>query len=287
MTTSARVTASELSASRKNPLKGLLDFGQSPWMDYIRRDLLTGGGLNKLIHDDGLRGMTSNPSIFAKAISTSKDYSDILESPEAKKLNATQLYEKIAVRDVQDASDIFRPVYEEPRHRDGYVSLEVSPALALEADKTLAEARRLWKMVNRPNVMIKVPGTKECVPVIRQLLEEGININITLIFAQSAYEQGAGASPTSPASPVSSSAASTPWPIASSTRNSSPPAIPGRNHCSRVSKEKSPSPTPRSPTENIRNFSPLRDGRRSPPKVRKLSVSCGPAPAQKIKPTAM
>jgi transaldolase / glucose-6-phosphate isomerase len=193
MTTSARVTESELSESRKNPLKGLLDFGQSPWMDYIRRDLLTGGGLNKLIHDDGLRGMTSNPSIFAKAISTSKDYSDILESPEAKKLNATQLYEKIAVRDVQDASDIFRPVYEETRHRDGYVSLEVSPALALEADKTLAEARRLWKMVNRPNVMIKVPGTKECVPVIRQLLEEGININITLLFAQSAYEQVAEA----------------------------------------------------------------------------------------------
>src|SRR3984893_11268839 len=193
MTTSARVTESELSESRKNPLRGLLDFGQSPWMDYIRRDLLTGGGLNKLIHDDGLRGMTSNPSIFAKAISTSKDYSDILESPEAKKLNATQLYEKIAVRDVQDASDIFRPVYEETRHRDGYVSLEVSPALALEADKTLAEARRLWKMVNRPNVMIKVPGTKECVPVIRQLLEEGININITLLFAQSAYEQVAEA----------------------------------------------------------------------------------------------
>jgi transaldolase / glucose-6-phosphate isomerase len=193
MTTSARVTESELSESRKNPLKGLLDFGQSPWMDYIRRDLLTGGGLNKLIHDDGLRGMTSNPSIFAKAISTSKDYSDLLESPEAKKLNATQLYEKIAVRDVQDASDIFRQVYEETRHRDGYVSLEVSPALALEADKTLAEARRLWKMVNRPNVMIKVPGTKECLPVIRQLLEEGININITLLFAQSAYEQVAEA----------------------------------------------------------------------------------------------
>ena len=134
-------------------------------------------------------GMTSNPSIFAKAITGSKDYSDILDSPDAKKLNATQLYEKIAVRDVQDAADIFRPVYEESRRRDGYVSLEVSPTLALKADKTLEEARRLWKMVNRPNVMIKVPGTKECIPVIRQLLEEGININITLLFAQSAYEQ--------------------------------------------------------------------------------------------------
>jgi transaldolase/glucose-6-phosphate isomerase len=189
MTTSVKTTETEVSKSGKNPLKGLLDYGQSPWMDYIRRDLLTGGELKRLIHDDGLRGMTSNPSIFAKAISSSNFYSDILESPEAKKLNAKQLYEKIAVRDVQDAADIFRPVYDETRRRDGYVSLEVSPALALERDKTIEEARRLWKMVNRPNVMIKVPGTKECIPAIRQLLEEGININITLLFAQSAYEQ--------------------------------------------------------------------------------------------------
>src|ERR1700676_2206246 len=193
MTTSVKTSDPEISKSGKNPLKGLLDYGQSPWMDYIRRDLLTGGELKRLIHDDGLRGMTSNPSIFAKAITGSKDYSDILESADAKKMNATQLYEKIAVRDVQDAADIFRPVYDASRRRDGYVSLEVSPTLALEADKTLEEARRLWKMVNRPNVMIKVPGTKECVPVIRQLLEEGININITLLFAQSAYEKVAEA----------------------------------------------------------------------------------------------
>jgi transaldolase len=189
MTTSVKASDAEVKKSGKNPLKGLLDYGQSPWMDYIRRDLLTGGELKRLIQDDGLRGMTSNPSIFAKAITSSKFYSDILDSPDAKKLNATQLYEKIAVRDVQDAADIFRSVYDESRHRDGYVSLEVSPTLALEMQKTLDEARRLWKMVNRPNVMIKVPGTKECIPAIRQLLEEGININITLLFAQSAYEQ--------------------------------------------------------------------------------------------------
>jgi transaldolase len=188
-----KVTEPEAGKSAKNPLKGLLDFGQSPWMDYVRRDLLTGGELQKLIHNDGLRGMTSNPSIFAKAISTSKDYSDILESPDSKKLNATQVYEKIAVRDIQDAADIFKPVYDETKTRDGYVSLEVSPTLALERDKTIDEARRLWKTVNRPNVMIKVPGTKECVPAIRQLLEEGININITLLFAQSAYEEVAEA----------------------------------------------------------------------------------------------
>lgn len=193
MTTSVKVTEPEAGKSAKNPLKGLLDFGQSPWMDYVRRDLLIGGELQKLIHNDGLRGMTSNPSIFAKAISGSQDYVDILESPESKKLNATQVYEKIAVRDIQDATDIFRPVYDETKTRDGYVSLEVSPTLALERDKTIDEARRLWKTVNRPNVMIKVPGTKECVPAIRQLLEEGININITLLFAQSAYEQVAEA----------------------------------------------------------------------------------------------
>jgi len=193
MTTSVKVNEPEAGKSAKNPLKGLLDFGQSPWMDYVRRDLLIGGELGKLIENDGLRGMTSNPSIFAKAISTSKDYSDILESPDSKKLNATQVYEKIAIRDIQDATDIFKPVYDESKTRDGYVSLEVSPTLALERDKTIDEARRLWKTVNRPNVMIKVPGTKECVPAIRQLLEEGININITLLFAQSAYEQVAEA----------------------------------------------------------------------------------------------
>ncbi len=193
MTTSVKVTEPEAGKSAKNPLKGLLDFGQSPWMDYVRRDLLIGGELKRLIANDGLRGMTSNPSIFAKAISGSKDYADILDSPDSKKLNATQVYEKIAVRDIQDATDIFKPVYDETKARDGYVSLEVSPTLALERDKTIDEARRLWKTVNRPNVMIKVPGTKECVPAIRQLLEEGININITLLFAQSAYEQVAEA----------------------------------------------------------------------------------------------
>jgi transaldolase / glucose-6-phosphate isomerase len=177
----------------KNPLKGLLDYGQSPWMDYIRRDLLTSGQLQKMIHDDGLRGMTSNPTIFEKAITGSDFYADILESPEAKKLGAGGVYEKIAVRDVQDATDIFKPVYTETKRRDGYVSLEVSPLLANDTQATIDEARRLWKLVGRENVMIKVPGTKEGVPAVRQLLEDGVNINITLLFAQSAYEQVAEA----------------------------------------------------------------------------------------------
>jgi transaldolase len=176
-----------------NPLKGLLEYGQSPWMDYVRRDLLTGGGLKKMIADDGLRGMTSNPSIFEKAIVDSDLYSDILNSAEAKSLDAKAVYEKIAIRDVQDACDIFKPVYEATRRRDGYVSLEVSPYLANDTKGTLEEARRLWKSVNRENLMIKVPGTPEGVPAVRKLLEEGLNINITLLFAQSAYEQVAEA----------------------------------------------------------------------------------------------
>jgi transaldolase len=171
-----------------NPLKGLLTYGQSPWMDYVRRDLLTGGGLKKMIDEDGLRGMTSNPTIFEKAISAGDYYKDILESPEAKKLDAKGVFEKIAIRDVQDACDIFKGVYADSQQKDGFVSLEVSPLLAADAQGTMEEARRLWKAVNHANLMIKVPGTKECVPAIRTLLEEGININITLLFAQSAYE---------------------------------------------------------------------------------------------------
>jgi transaldolase / glucose-6-phosphate isomerase len=176
-----------------NPLKGLLAYRQSPWMDYVRRDLLTSGNLKKMIQEDGLMGMTSNPTIFEKAITGSKDYADILESSDAKKLDAKGLYEKIAIRDVQDATDIFKPVYQQTNRRDGYVSLEVAPTLANDTQGTIDEARRLWKRVGRENVMIKVPGTKEGLPAIRQLLEEGININITLLFAQSVYEQVAEA----------------------------------------------------------------------------------------------
>jgi len=180
-------------ATGTNPLKALNTYGQSPWMDYIRRDLLLGGGLRKMIDQDGLRGMTSNPTIFEKAITGSKNYSDILESPDSKKLDAKGVYEKIAIRDVQDATDIFKGVYAETKGRDGYVSLEVSPLLANDTQKTIDEARRLWKTVSRENVMIKVPATPEGIPAIRQLLEDGININITLLFAQSAYEQVAEA----------------------------------------------------------------------------------------------
>ncbi|HUL17224.1 MAG TPA: transaldolase [Terriglobales bacterium] len=176
-----------------NPLRGLLSYGQSPWLDFIRRNILLNGELKKMIQDDGLRGMTSNPAIFEKAIAGSDDYADIINAPATKSLDLKTIYEKIAIRDVQDAADIFRSVYDESKGRDGYVSLEVAPTLAFDTKATIEEARRLWKAVSRPNVMIKVPGTRDGLPAIRQLLEEGININITLLFAQSVYEQVAEA----------------------------------------------------------------------------------------------
>jgi transaldolase / glucose-6-phosphate isomerase len=177
----------------ENPLKGLLAYGQSPWLDYIRRNILLNGDLKKMIDNDGLRGMTSNPAIFEKAITAGDDYNDIIKAPDAKSSTAMALYEKIAIRDVQDATDIFGSVHKETKGRDGYVSLEVSPNLAFDSQATIDEARRLWKTVKRPNVMIKIPATPQGVPAIRQALEDGININITLLFAQSAYEQVAEA----------------------------------------------------------------------------------------------
>ncbi len=177
-----------------NPLKALLSYGQSMWLDYIRRDLITSGSLKKMIQEDGLRGMTSNPSIFEKAIAESSLYDDILKSLASRRdLDATARYEQIAIRDIQDVADILRPVYEESKFRDGYVSLEVSPLLALKTQETIEEGRRLWKAVSRENVMIKVPGTAEGIPAIRQLVGEGININVTLLFAQEVYEKVAEA----------------------------------------------------------------------------------------------
>jgi transaldolase/glucose-6-phosphate isomerase len=173
-----------------NPLKALLSYGQSLWLDYIRRDLITGGSLKKMIAEDGLRGMTSNPTIFEKAIAGSSLYDDILKSLSSRQdLDTKARYEQIAIRDIQGAADLLRPVYEESNFRDGYVSLEVSPLLALQTQETIDEGRRLWKAVNRENVMIKVPGTPEGLPAIRQLIGEGININVTLLFAQDVYQK--------------------------------------------------------------------------------------------------
>jgi len=175
-------------AKATNPLKDLLKFGQSVWLDYIRRDLLTSGELKRLIKEDGLRGMTSNPTIFEKAIAGGVLYDDLLNSLRSRTdLDAKGRFEILAIRDIQDAADILRPVYDSSKRRDGYVSLEVSPYLARDTKGSLEEARRLWKAVGRENVMIKIPGTAEGLPAIQQALSEGININVTLLFAQEVY----------------------------------------------------------------------------------------------------
>jgi transaldolase/glucose-6-phosphate isomerase len=184
----------ETSKATRNPLKELLNYGQSMWLDYIRRDLFTTGKLKSLIEDDGLRGMTSNPAIFEKAIGESSLYDDMLKSLASRNdLDTTARFEQIAIRDIQDAADALRGVYQASNSHDGYVSLEVSPYLARKTQETMDEARRLWKAVNRENVMIKVPGTAEGLPAIRQLVSEGLNINITLLFAQEVYEKVAEA----------------------------------------------------------------------------------------------
>ena len=177
-----------------NPLRELQNYGQSVWLDFIRRSLLTSRELQQLIEADGLRGVTSNPTIFEKAIAGSSDYSDLLQSlANQSELDAKARYETLAIRDIQDTADVLRPVYDSSRRRDGYVSLEVSPYLAHDTEGTLAEARRLWKAVGRDNAMIKVPATPEGIPAFQQLISEGINVNVTLLFSQSIYEQVAAA----------------------------------------------------------------------------------------------
>ena len=176
-----------------NPLKSLTEYGQSVWFDYIRRSMLTSGELDRLIEEDGLRGVTSNPAIFEKAITGSKDYSDQVAALEKQDVDPMRLYEQLAIQDIQGAADRLKRVYEATKRRDGYVSLEVSPYLARDTKATMSEARRLWKAVGRPNVLIKVPATPEGIPAIEQLLSEGLNINVTLLFAQSAWESVANA----------------------------------------------------------------------------------------------
>ena len=173
----------------ENPLKQLQKYGQSLWLDYIRRDEILSGGLKKRIDEDGLLGVTSNPSIFEKAIAGSGDYDESIRRYVKEGLDAAQIFEKLAIEDIQNATDVFREVYERTGGRDGYVSLEVSPLLAHDTQGSIEEARRLFRAVNRPNVMIKIPGTKEGLPAIEQTLYEGININITLLFGIERYEE--------------------------------------------------------------------------------------------------
>jgi transaldolase len=176
-----------------NPLHQLAAQGQSVWLDYIRRDLIDSGGLAKLVADGELRGITSNPSIFEKAIAGSREYNQLLEAALRETHDPVAVYEQLAIRDIQDAADALRALYNASEGRDGFVSLEVSPHLAHHTEATVAEARRLWDAVDRPNLMVKVPGTAAGVPAFGQLIGEGINVNVTLLFSREAHWQVAEA----------------------------------------------------------------------------------------------
>jgi transaldolase len=178
---------------KDNSLKKLGSLGQSIWLDYIRRDLIAGGKLRRLIEEDGLRGMTSNPSIFEKAIAESNIYDRDIRDLALENKDVKAIYETLSQRDVRNAADEFRNVYEKTDGKDGYVSLEVNPHLAHDTKGTIEEARRLWVALNRPNVLIKVPATENGLPAIRQLISEGININVTLLFGLPRYRQVAEA----------------------------------------------------------------------------------------------
>ena len=172
-----------------NTIKKLGVLGQSIWLDYICRDLIVSGELGHLIDEDGIRGITSNPSIFEKAIVGSHDYDDDIRAMVLEGKGVNTIYETLSQRDVQSAADEFRPLYDKTEGKDGYVSLEVNPHLAYDTRGTIEEARRLWTVLNRPNVLIKVPATVEGLPVIRQLISEGINVNVTLLFGIPRYRQ--------------------------------------------------------------------------------------------------
>ncbi len=179
--------------TERNPLRRLEQLGQSIWLDYIRRRMITSGELQRLIDEDGLKGITSNPAIFEKAIAQSQDYDEAMRAMVKEGKNVTEVYHDLTVADVQMAADKFLPVYNKLDGADGYVSLEVNPHLARDTEGTIAEARQLWAAVNRPNVLIKVPATLEGLPAITQLISEGINVNVTLLFGLPRYEQVAEA----------------------------------------------------------------------------------------------
>src|SRR5689334_19888886 len=163
--------------------------GTSIWLDQIRRSMTRGGELERLVREESLRGQTSNPAIFEKAILGAEDYDGQIEQLAHEGADARSIYQAIAIQDVQDAADVLRSVYDESDGYDGYVSLEVDPDLAFDTQRTMEQAREYWGRVDRPNLMIKIPGTDEGLPAIEQMIYEGLNINVTLLFKVEQYEK--------------------------------------------------------------------------------------------------
>jgi transaldolase len=176
-----------------NPLLALESFGQSIWMDYISRGTISSGQFQQWVEGDGVSGVTSNPSIFAKAITESGDYDESIRDLILKGITSEEIFRRLSVQDIQSVADILLPTYLRTDGRDGFVSIEVSPRLAYDTNGTIEEARELWVLVNRPNAMIKVPATSEGIPAIRELTGEGINVNITLLFGLPRYQEVADA----------------------------------------------------------------------------------------------
>ena len=229
-----------------NPVKSLENHGQAIWLDFLARGFVAKGDLKALIDTDGVKGVTSNPSIFEKAIGSSDEYDGAIgKALQHGDRAVADLFEAVAIEDIQHAADVLRPVYDRLDGADGFVSLEVSPYLAMDTQGTIAEAERLWKDVKRQNLMVKVPATPEGLPAIEHLIGEGISINITLLFSQAVYRDvrrglhrgprtssspRAAIQPPSPASPRSSSAVSTARSTNSWTRRSLKPTIPARRN---------------------------------------------------------
>ncbi|MCC6368604.1 MAG: transaldolase [Bryobacterales bacterium] len=176
-----------------NPIEELRRRGQSLWLDYISRGMIRSGELKRLIEQSGITGLTSNPTLFERAIDDSNDYHDALESLAAAHLDARSIYEALSVEDVRNTCDLLKPVYEATGGADGFASIEVSPFLAHDSKGSVAEASRLWREISRPNLMVKIPATEEGIPAIADALAEGININVTLIFSMRQYEAVADA----------------------------------------------------------------------------------------------
>jgi transaldolase/glucose-6-phosphate isomerase len=174
--------------SKKNPLKELARFGQSPWYDNVSRALLQSGALRRMIEEDGLRGITSNPTIFEKAISSGEGYEQsLLDCARRGETAPAKVFEKLATDDIRQACDFLKPVHEETKGEDGFVSIEVSPELARDTEASVAEARRLSRTIGRPNLMVKIPATREGIPAIERLIADGVSVNVTLIFSNDRY----------------------------------------------------------------------------------------------------
>jgi hypothetical protein len=271
-----------------NPLKQLEACGQSPWLDYLKRSLIEKGELRSLIECDGLKGVTSNPSIFEKAIGETDEYADALQQFQGLADHGiSAIYEHLAIADIRAAADLLRPVYAQTEGGDGYISLECSPYLANDTGATVAEALRLWGVVRCPNLMVKVPATPAGIPAIRQLIGSGLNINITLLFSVSVYEQEskhisrvsrtwrgqAARSPRSAASPASSSAVSIPQ------------SIIGWTGLATKSWRIGCAARRRSPTRSSPTFATSHAGSFWPHRARRRNACFGLRPAPKIRPT--